>query len=508
MAPIYLKANRLMAAILVLLFLATLALASIHDRWASALLVGSAAMLIPLAAMRVQPTALITRLLVATSLMVFSALQIHLLSGMIEAHFSVFILLSVLLAYRDWRTIVCAATVIAVHHALFCYLQHLGFGVYVMPEMHPMSSYVSMVVIHAVYVVVQSIALCILARQMARDAVTGEELGRLSSHIGRRQGVFDLGFDDTAMSSELGAHFKRTMLAVRGTLTSVSSSIAHVLRISEDIVKGDEDLSSRNQRQEVVLSDTINALESLSRTVHDNSTHAREANELAATAGQVAEQGRKLVDELSAAMSRMRESSAKISDITSMIDSIAFQTNILALNAAVEAARAGQSGRGFAVVAAEVRELAQKSASASQDIRALVDTSQRQVADGASKANDVERNMGDILDQTQRVALIMSDISAASREQSEGVNEVSAAINSIGDATRDNGVLVGDMAGAAESLRRQADILSQAVRVFALEASGSAMATPAEHDVSEPGSAAAGPAGWLQRQADDNASLA
>lgn len=249
LAPVYLKANSLLKIVILLLYLASLAMAPIHGRWFSSVLIGLVAVLIPLAAMSVWPTALLTRLLVASSLMALASLQIHLLSGLVEAHFLIFILLSVLLAYRDWRTIIGGAVVIALHHLIFSYVQHAGYSVYVMPASHLESSVLPMVAVHAVYVVVQTIGLCIMARQMERDAVSAEELGRLSSHLGRREGVFDLGFDDAAMQSHLGDHFKRTMLAVRRTLQSVAGSIEKVSATSKNIADGTGELLSRSEEQ-------------------------------------------------------------------------------------------------------------------------------------------------------------------------------------------------------------------------------------------------------------------
>lgn len=445
LAPVYIKANSLLRIILVLLFLATLAMAPINGRWASSTLIGSLALLVPLLAMRITPTALITRLLVAASLMVFAALQIHLLSGLIEAHFLIFILLSILLAYRDWRTIVGGAAVIAVHHLVFSYLQHSGFAVYVMSHSHVESSYLPMVLVHATYVVVQTAGLCILARQMERDAVSAEELGRLSSHIGRREGVFDL-----------------------GTLQRVAGSIEKVSGTSQSIAQGTGEISERSREQEDLLRGAISTLDSVSTMVHNASVQAEEANGLAESAGQVAAQGKQLVDELSDEMSGVQESSTEISNIISMIDSIASQTNILALNASVEAARAGESGRGFAVVASEVRTLAQKTAAASHDIRELIGASQAKVVASATKTGEVATAINDVLEQTHKVALIMSDISTASRDQRVSITEVSEAISHVGDSTQDNAKLVESASGAAEDLRQQAEELSRAVQVFEL----------------------------------------
>lgn len=340
-----------------------------------------------------------------------------------------------------------------------------------------------MVTVHAVYVVVQTIGLCIMARQMEKDAIAAEELGRLSSHIGRKEGVFDLGFDDRAMQSHLGDHFKSTMLAVRRTLQRVASSIDKVSATSKNIADGTGELLSRSEEQGRLLHQAIQTLESMSKMAQSASAQAGEANDIAESAGHVAAQGKELVDELAEAMNGVQESSSRISDISTLIDGIAFQTNILALNASVEAARGGESGRGFAVVAAEVRTLAQRTAEASRDIRQLIQTSQKQVDESASKTDAVASTIHDILDQTNKVASIMNALSAGAREQSEGITQVSDAINNVGDAVGDNVMVVASAAAAAADLRQQAEALIEAVQVFELGEEEPELPELAEHQV-------------------------
>ena len=238
---------------------------------------------------------------------------------------------------------------------------------------------------------------------------------------------------------------------------------------SREIAAGNADLSSRTESQASSLEETASSMEELTSTVKQNADNARQANQLAATASTVAVKGGQVVGLVVDTMGSIKTSSHKIADIISVIDGIAFQTNILALNAAVEAARAGEQGRGFAVVATEVRNLAQRSACAAKEIKELIDDSVAKVDHGSQLVDDAGKTMDEIVTSIRHVTDIMSEISAASQEQSTGIDLVNQAIGQMDQMTQQNAALVEQAAAAAESLQDQADTLAQTVSVFKLE---------------------------------------
>lgn len=255
-----------------------------------------------------------------------------------------------------------------------------------------------------------------------------------------------------------------------------------------EISTGNNDLSSRTEQQASSLEETASSMEELASTVKQNAENAKQANQLAAAASGVAVKGGEVVANVVTTMSEINESSRKIEDIISVIDGIAFQTNILALNAAVEAARAGEQGRGFAVVAGEVRNLAQRSASAAKEIKELITDSVSKTTEGTKLVEDAGKTMEEIVSSVQRVTDIMGEISAASSEQSAGINQVNDAITSMDEVTQQNAALVEEAAAAAESLVEQAASLMDTVNGFAVHggaterrASNSPMRRPASH---------------------------
>jgi methyl-accepting chemotaxis protein len=243
----------------------------------------------------------------------------------------------------------------------------------------------------------------------------------------------------------------------------------HVAHASTEIATGNQDLSARTEQQAGELQQTASTMEQLGSTVRNNADNARQAAQLAQGASHVALQGGEVVGQVVDTMKGIQESSRRIADIIGTIDGIAFQTNILALNAAVEAARAGEQGRGFAVVAGEVRSLAQRSADAAREIKALITASVERVEQGTTLVDRAGSTMQEIVGAVQRVTDIIGEISAASSEQSAGVVQVGSAITRMDQGTQQNAALVEQSAAAAESLKQQAQQLVHAVAVFKLD---------------------------------------
>ena len=266
----------------------------------------------------------------------------------------------------------------------------------------------------------------------------------------------------------------QALAAMQSNLTSVVATVRSgadgVATASSEIAQGNSDLSSRTEQQASALEETAASMEELGSTVRQNADNARAANQLAVSASTVAVQGGEVVAEVVETMKGINDSSRKIADIISVIDGIAFQTNILALNAAVEAARAGEQGRGFAVVAGEVRSLAGRSAEAAKEIKALITASVERVEQGTALVDKAGATMTEVVASIRRVTDIMGEISAASSEQSAGVGQVGEAVTQMDQATQQNAALVEEMAAAASALNAQAGELVNAVAVFKLDA--------------------------------------
>jgi methyl-accepting chemotaxis protein len=265
-----------------------------------------------------------------------------------------------------------------------------------------------------------------------------------------------------------------SLVSIVGTVRGNAESVATA---SGQIAQGNADLSQRTEQQASSLQETAASMEELSATVRHNTDTAQQAEMMATGAARVAQSGGQVMGQVVDTMEQITHSSRKIADIISTIDGIAFQTNILALNAAVEAARAGEQGRGFAVVAGEVRLLAQRSAEAAREIKALISASVERVEAGNTLVGEAGRTMDEVVGQVQRVSDLISEISAASREQSKGIAQIGEAVNQLDQVTQQNAALVEESAAAAESLRAQAGQLAEAVSTFKLE--GTAAPRPA-----------------------------
>jgi len=251
-------------------------------------------------------------------------------------------------------------------------------------------------------------------------------------------------------------------------VSQVRSGTGAIASASSQIAAGNADLSTRTERQAGSLEQTVSAMTALTATVKQNADNARQANQLANSASDIAVTGGNMVRQVVSTMNSINDSSNKIVDIISVIDGIAFQTNILALNAAVEAARAGEQGRGFAVVASEVRTLAQRSASAAKEIKILIGDSVQKVGSGTLLVEQAGVTMTDMVVSVKRVTDIVGEIAEASREQSSGLEEINQAISQLDQATQQNAALVEEAANAATSMQQQSALLAQLVGVFRL----------------------------------------
>jgi methyl-accepting chemotaxis protein-1 (serine sensor receptor) len=317
--------------------------------------------------------------------------------------------------------------------------------------------------------------LAVLFSWMIIRSIT-RQLGGEPAAVVQAVGTIAEGRLDTALIVPAGAEHSivaamaRMQSSLARTVSVVRQASESIATGSSQIAGGNVDLSQRTEEQASSLQQTAASMEQLNVTVKNNSDTARQATQLAKSASTVAERGGTVVAQVVSTMDEINAASQRIADIIGVIDGIAFQTNILALNAAVEAARAGEQGRGFAVVAAEVRNLAQRSAEAAKEIKALITDSVDKVGGGTRLVAEAGTTMGEIVEQVARVSDLISEISAATQEQTSGIGQVNTAVTQLDQMTQQNAALVEESAAAAESLKNQAEQLVHAVSVFRLSA--------------------------------------
>ena len=360
----------------------------------------------------------------------------------------------------DWKIIVFGAVIAAVHHLLFDQLQAAGFGVYCLS-----SPSVWMILFHASYVIVQAAAEIVMAVSMSKASAQGQELSQIvaavdhDDHISLDVSAIDVRADGSKALKVALSRMENAVDNVRSGANIIESSCT-------EIAQGNLDLSVRTEQTANSLQSATQSVTDLTTAAQSLSDSAQQAQLLADRANAIAIKSRGVAANVVDTMYSIKDSSHKIADIVSVIDSIAFQTNILALNAAVEAARAGEKGRGFAVVASEVRNLASRSATAATEIKALIGMSVERVVAGSSLVEEAGNTMTEVVEAISKVTDIITDISRASVEQANSATQVCASVGQMDQATQQNAALVEEMAAATASLKAQANDLVNSVSIF------------------------------------------
>jgi ABC-type transporter Mla subunit MlaD len=398
-----------------------------HPHVWAAIVLGGAIVSLPILLALALPGHTLTRHVIAVGQMLYAALLIHLTGGRIETHFLIFGSLAFLAFYRDWRVLISATIVVAGDHFLReAYWPESLYGVAATSGWRWVE--------HAWWVVFENAFLIMACREGVREMRA----------LAERQ-----------------ARVERDHLAT--TVDRIGAAALWVGTASQQFIAAATRLSAGSQAQAAALEETAASLEEVTSAVTHNAENAQQANQLAATAREVAQKGGQVVGSAVTAMGEINQASRKIVDIITAIDEIAFQTNLLALNAAVEAARAGEQGRGFAVVAAEVRNLAQRSAAAAKEIKGLIQDSVRKVETGSDLVNKSGQALEEIVASVRRVTDLMAEIAATSKEQATGINQVNRAVAQMDGVVQQNATQAEELTSTAQSLIEQAEELTSLV---------------------------------------------
>ena len=446
-------------------FIGTLAYGWIYNNLMLGLVLGLVFMGLSLGVAAWSKSGALSRVALPVLGMTMVGLMIHVARGHSEAHFAVFAFLACLVVYRSSVAIIAGAVAIAIHHLSFNQFQTWGWG----PMCFTEPSFMR-VVEHAIYVVVESVVLILLALRARADFATAEELMRIVEQIQGDNGTINLNASHLAVKGRVSRKLVDALQHIETAIQQVHRSSDAIRQASGDIAHGNQLLSSRTEDAAASIAQTAASVEEIASTIRASVDNAHQANQLAGQASDVATRGGEAVHRVVDTMSGIQQSSRKITDIIGVIDGIAFQTNILALNAAVEAARAGEQGRGFAVVASEVRSLAQRSAEAAKEIKQLITRSVEQVDSGSSLVGNTGEIIGEVVEQVRRVSALVSEITVSSSEQNEGIGQINLAISRLDQTTQQNASMVEQTAAAAERLRQQSDELIAAVSVFYTQA--------------------------------------